>query len=491
MKYIGISNDEKYVFMNEGFYYLENGKNKFVKYNSKFITHLSEIYKSNVEFEYNASKITLQEKLLSSKKFLNLIYESFDISKRVKSLLMLEWDKNFESVYLVNENTNSLLVEETYNDSWNYVGYLLEGWLDDTWQGTKNIASKAWEGTKKLASGALDVVKKGLNFAAQKIIIPIIKQGVIPLLRWIRRNLNTYFGIIADIILSLLPTVVVMKVVWGLICLLDIYEIATGDYDPNDPERKEMPFIFFIGDLISWIFAAAAGKGAALSLKAGVKSLSKSPAAKKVLTTMLEKAPGISKMFGSVKTFLTKLFGPSAAGIIGKLFGFVDTVVSKLIIWIRGLLGITTKKAVKKLVPKVVVGAGLGVGVAEFFKEKTVKEGDKGNKVKEIQKGLLMVKSTPTSQGGLPSLQYNGPVNGVYGPEMTKAVKQLQSYYKFPVTGSVDPKLAFVFGIESEPGNLDKIVGTDNMKAFGQKILDSNKWLESKFGKFKGSTPNK
>lgn len=481
MKYFGISKDEKYVFLNEGFYILENGKNKFVKYDSNVITHLSEIYKSNVEFEYDSNKITLQEKLLSSKKFLNIIYESFNISNKVKRMLMNEWDKNFDGVYLVNENTNLLLVEETYNNSWDYVGYLLEGWLGDVWQGTKNIASKAWEGTKNLASGALDLIKKGLSVVAQKVIIPILKQGVIPLLRWIRRNLNTYFGIIADIILSLLPTVVVMKVVWGLICILDIYEIATGDYDPNDPERREMPFIFLIGDLISFIFAAAAGKGATLTLKAGIKSLSKSPAAKKVLTTMLERAPGISKMFGSVKSFLSRLFGPSVAGFIGKLFGYVDTVVSKLVIWIRGLLGITTKKAVKKLVPKVVAGGAIGVGLAEFFKEKTIGPGSKGSKVSQIQKGLLMVKKTPKKYGGVPELNYSGPVNGVYDDKTTQAIKQVQTVYKLPITGKVDPKLAFAFGIEMEPNNIDKIVGTDNMKAFGEKLISANKWFSEKF----------
>ena len=50
MKYIGISNDEKYVFMNEGFYYLENGESKFHKYNQNVFKYLSEMFKSNIEF---------------------------------------------------------------------------------------------------------------------------------------------------------------------------------------------------------------------------------------------------------------------------------------------------------------------------------------------------------------------------------------------------------------------------------------------------------
>lgn len=486
MKYFGISNDEKYVFMNEGFYYLENGKSKFVKYNKNFLSNLCEIYKSNVEFEFNKNKINIQEKLLSSKKFLNIIYESFNLSKNDKLSLMIEWDKNFDSLYLINENTNSLLIEETYNNSWDYVDFIVEGFLDKAWEGTKKLASKTWEGTKKFVSGAWDTIKKGLSLAAQKIIIPIIKQGVIPLLRWIRRNLNTYFGIIADVILSLLPTVVVMKVVWGLICLLDIYEIATGDYDPEDPERAQMPFIFLIGDLVSFIFSAVAGKGATLSLKTGIKSLSKSPAAKKVLTTMLEKAPGISKMFGSVKSFLSRLFGPSVAGFIGKLFGYIDTVVSKLIIWIRGLLGITTKKAVKKLVPKVVAGGGLGVAFAEFFAEKTIGEGAKGDKVKKIQEGLLTLQQYPAKIGGVPTLKFKGPVNGVFGPDTTTAIKEVQRVYKLPITGKVDPKLAFAFGIELEPSGFEKIVPKDVMKSFGKRLIGANSWLESKFGKYKG-----
>jgi len=478
MKYLGLSKDEKYIFMNEGFYQLENGKHKFIKYNNKnILKNLSEMFKSDINNRFINNKISIQERLSSSKTFLNIFLESFNFNTNHKLKHILEWDKKFEGVFLISESSNSLLVEETFNNSWDYVDVLVEG----IWDNIKSGASKAWEGTKKIVSGGWDLVKKGLSAVAQKVVIPIIKQGVIPLLRWIRRNLNTYFGIIADIILSLLPTVVVMKVVWGLICLLDIYEIATGDYDPNDPERKEMPFIFFIGDLVSWIFAAAAGKAASMSLKSGIKALSKSPAAKKVLTTMLEKAPGISKMFGSVKSFLTKLFGPSAAGIISKLFGYVDTVVSKLIIWIRSALGLTTKKAIKKAIPKLAVGSALGVGMAEFFKEKTIRLGDKGDKVKKIQQGILLAKQSPTEMGGVPGLKFDGPVDGVYGEKTVQAIKDIQKAYKLPITGEVDPKLAFGFGVEMEPGNIEKIVGVNNMKKFGERIMSANKWLNSKF----------
>ena len=483
MKYVGISNDGNYVFMNEGFYHLENGESKFHKYNRNVFNYLSEMFKSNIEFEFKHGIISLQEKLTSSKKFLNIILESYDLSYNDKLNYIIEWDKKFEGVYLINENTSSLIVETVLNESWEFVNTLTEG----IWDSIKSGAGKVWKN-----------VKKAGNIVLQRVIMPIIKKGIIPFLRWIRRNLTTYFGIIAELILSLFPTVIVVKAVWGLIVLLDFYELIFNDFDPQDPDREKMPFIYLIGDILSLAFTAGVGKIANKSLTTAAKTGAKSPAVKGILTKLLKSIPGLKNLLSSANKFLTKLF-PSMTGLIRTIFNGIDTVITKLYSWITKIFGLnlgkqTVKTAITKTgqeiitkggAAKLAVGLGLGVGLAELFEESSIGEGAKGNEVKQIQKGIEMIKTAPSNMGGIPNLKYDGGVTGVYDSKTTQAIKDIQTNYKLPVTGKVDPKLGYAFGVEFKPGTLEtllkNVVGTENIKSFAEKLSSADNYLKNTF----------
>ena len=483
MKYVGISNDGNYVFMNEGFYHLENGESKFHKYNRNVFNYLSEMFKSNIEFEFKHGIISLQEKLTSSKKFLNIILESYDLSYNDKLNYIIEWDKKFEGVYLINENTSSLIVETVLNESWEFVNTLTEG----IWDSIKSGAGKVWKN-----------VKKAGNIVLQRVIMPIIKKGIIPFLRWIRRNLTTYFGIIAELILSLFPTVIVVKAVWGLIVLLDFYELIFNDFDPQDPDREQMPFIYLIGDILSLAFTAGVGKIANKSLTTAAKTGAKSPAVKGILTKLLKSIPGLKNLLTSASKFLTKTF-PTMTGLIRTIFNGIDTVITKLYTWVTKIFGLnlgkqTVKTAITKTgqeiitkggAAKLAVGLGLGVGLAELFEESSIGEGAKGNEVKQIQKGIEMIKTAPSNMGGIPNLKYDGGVTGVYDSKTTQAIKDIQTNYKLPVTGKVDPKLGYAFGVEFKPGTLEtllkNVVGTENIKSFAEKLSSADNYLKNTF----------
>ena len=483
MKYVGISNDGNYVFMNEGFYHLENGESKFHKYNRNVFNYLSEMFKSNIEFEFKHGIISLQEKLTSSKKFLNIILESYDLSYNDKLNYIIEWDKKFEGVYLINENTSSLIVETVLNESWEFVNTLTEG----IWDSIKSGAGKVWKN-----------VKKAGNIVLQRVIMPIIKKGIIPFLRWIRRNLTTYFGIIAELILSLFPTVIVVKAVWGLIVLLDFYELIFNDFDPQDPDREKMPFIYLIGDILSLAFTAGVGKIANKSLTTAAKTGAKSPAVKGILTKLLKSIPGLKNLLTSASKFLTKTF-PTMTGLIRTIFNGIDTVITKLYTWVTKIFGLnlgkqTVKTAITKTgqeiitkggAAKLAVGLGLGVGLAELFEESSIGEGAKGNEVKQIQKGIEMIKTAPSNMGGIPNLKYDGGVTGVYDSKTTQAIKDIQTNYKLPVTGKVDPKLGYAFGVEFKPGTLEtllkNVVGTENIKSFAEKLSSADNYLKNTF----------
>jgi len=483
MKYVGISNDGNYVFMNEGFYHLENGESKFHKYNRNVFNYLSEMFKSNIEFEFKHGIISLQEKLTSSKKFLNIILESYEFTHNDKLNYIIEWDKKFEEVYLINENTSSLIVETVLNESWEFVNTLTEG----IWDSIKSGAGKVWKN-----------VKKAGNIVLQRVIMPIIKKGVIPFLRWIRRNLTTYFGIIAELILSMFPTVIVVKAVWGLIVMLDFYELIFNDFDPQDPDRKQMPFIYLIGDILSLAFTAGVGKIANKSLTTAAKTGAKSPAVKGILTKLLKSIPGLKNLLTSASKFLTKTF-PTMTGLIRTIFNGIDTVITKLYTWVTKIFGLNLgKQSVKTAITKtgqeiltkggaakLAIGLGLGVGLAELFEEASIGEGAKGKEVKQIQKGIEMIKTSPTNMGGIPNLKYDSGITGVYDSDTTQAIKDIQTKYKLPVTGKVDPKLGFAFGVEFKPGAVDtlltNVVGTENIEKFGKKLSSADNYLKNTF----------
>ena len=497
MKYLGVSLDNKYVFTSKGFYVCE-GKGKFIPYGKKMIPHLFEAARSNNKFKYRQGLISLSEYKAQPKK---IVYEFFKNAdpKNLKTVLV-EWDKNFgNSLNLLSENDNRLLVEQKIKESWLAAEQLILEWGEwlsnaagQLWSGVKDVGNKVVSGVKTVGNAVVSGAKwlgnkalEGLNAVAQKIIIPIIQQGVIPLMRWIRRNLNSYMGIIVDVIVSFTPGVAVMKVIWMLIVVLDCYEIGSGNYDPQDPERKEMPFVFLTIDLISLLLTRAA----AAPVSAGLKIVAKRKAAqlgpgiiKTTLTKLLQAMPKLKSFLGLVKNFLTKVFGAGASKVVSSVFGFFDNVITKFITWIQSLVGATAKKAT---IGKLATGTVIGVTLAEFFKESTLNLGDKGPQVKLCQKSLIDY-SNPNlpPEIRVPGLKYKGPANGVYDQKTMDAVKIVQKQLSktdpsIKVTGALDPKTAFALGVKLDPTRFERFIGEKNMEKLGKAMVKYNGWIES------------
>ena len=96
-----------------------------------------------------------------------------------------------------------------------------------------------------------------------------------------------------------------------------------------------------------------------------------------------------------------------------------------------------------------------------------------------------MIKTAPTNMGGIPNLKYDGGITGVYDSKTTQAIKDIQTNYKLPVTGKVDPKLGYAFGVEFKPGTLEtllkNVVGTENIKSFAEKLSSADNYLKNTF----------
>lgn len=223
---------------------------------------------------------------------------------------------------------------------------LVEGLWDDIKSGTSNLISKVGEVNAKILGTAF-------------------KQGVIPFLRWVRRMAYTSIGIVIDVIVAIL-SVKSSAIVWALIVLLDIYEIITDDFDPQDPSRGQMPYMMLAGDVLALLFSGAVGlmwKGAAKSITS--KGLAKtSPKLVPYIQQLSTKIPSLKSSLKSAGDALTKKMG--AGGIVSKILSGLDSVLAGLITF--------TKKLLSKQ-GAVATAAGVGVlGVTkgiEYGMEKT------------------------------------------------------------------------------------------------------------------------
>jgi len=196
------------------------------------------------------------------------------------------------------------------------------------WVKEKNIIeegfwSDAWDKIKEVGGG---------------IASSVFKQGILPFMRWIRRNATTNIGIVIDVVVAIL-SFKTSSVVWAVIVLMDIYEIATGDYDPKEPERQKMPFFYLLSDLLAVVFTAGSAllfrKAIPIIVKGGAKGMSSTLV--NLLKTLLNKLPGAKNILKTAMEALKKVF-PSAGSIISSITRGIETVLVKLESFIKQLI---------------------------------------------------------------------------------------------------------------------------------------------------------
>lgn len=255
--------------------------------------------------------------------------------------------------------------KESISEWINEKGTISEGIWDSITSGIKDIGTK-------LSSAAIETAKT------------IFNKGVLPALRWVRRGLYTGVGIVIDVIVSILAAKS-NAIVWFVVVLLDIYEIATGDYDPQDPGRMQMPFFFLIADLIGCIFTGAAAlffkKSAPVVAKVGLKK--GAPTMVKTIESLALKVPSLKSQLKNVANTLSKKLGPGSTGIMSKILGFIDNILTKFSTFLNRLLSREGLGAAK--MGGVVLGVGKGVetGISKIDKSNKI-----GNAIASFDKKL-------------------------------------------------------------------------------------------------------
>ena len=285
----------------------------------------------------------------------------------------------WENTYIFNEMINeSISKMETLNEeiktNINNIVETIE-WKKELvleWIKEKGVISEGEGVWNWIKSGVSNVVSK-IGNAAAEVAKTIFNKGILPALRWVRRGLYTGVGIVIDVIVSILAAKS-NAIVWFVIVLLDIYEIGTGDYDPQDPGRMQMPFFFLFADMLGCIFSGVAAlamrKSAAVVAKQGLSKAG--PTAVKMAEGLIQKIPGLKSSLKGVAETLSKKLGPSVGGVIGKILGFIENILTKAGEFLSKLLSKEGAKATAA--GGVVYGAGKGI-------EKGIEKFDTDNKV--------------------------------------------------------------------------------------------------------------
>jgi hypothetical protein len=305
-----------------------------------------------------------------------------------------------DSVKDLNESVQSSVNEFISSIKWSKD--LVCEWIKD-----KKVLSEEngswWDQVK---SGAINLGQK-VSSSLLSSMESIFKGAILPALRWIRRQLYTTAGIIIDILMSFF-LVKSNAILWGIVVLLDIGEIAFNDFDPQDPARGQLPYFFLIADAIGALFSGLAAKAAAKEVQVIAKSgLSKgSPTMVKMINTLAEKIPSLKTILKNAANTVSKKL-TNGKGVISKILGFVDSILTKFSAFLSKLTGKTNGK-LNILKPAKTAAVALGVGKAAEY---GVEHLDKNNTV-----GNFIVGTNDRVKGLV------GPKQPTFNPEVSPAI---------------------------------------------------------------------
>lgn len=274
------------------------------------------------------------------------------------------------SLGTINESVNDLI------DNIEWKKELVCEWLKD-----KTVINEGlWDSIK---SGISNVASK-IGNAAIEAAKTIFNKGVLPALRWVRRGLYTGIGIVIDVMVAILAAKT-NAIVWFVVVLLDIYEIVTGDFDPQDPDRMRLPFFFLFADLLGCIFtgatALAARKMAPAIAKNGLAKAA--PQLVKPMETLAQKIPTLQGQLAGIATTLGNKLGPSSVGIISKIKNGISRVLQQFMEFIQKLFTVQGAKAVATSKPAAAAATGVAVLGASELAGKGIQKLDSGGKMGE------------------------------------------------------------------------------------------------------------
>lgn len=337
---LGFSENMQYLFTNKGVTRLSleendlNGKN-MVSYTYDNLNVAVDILKENIQYKYKIGKISLLEYTSHPRKFL---YKLMEIFKPNDSITIIkEWEQQFgDKLLILNESTDTLLIEQRINQSWESFKILFEDWynpLDLIKKGYENVRDFAKEKTQQAGNWIKDQKKqiqdKGFTGWAKDKASSVwnsIKSGIAKawkcvtsnpaecVMEGMRRLVFTAGGTAALTGLSMIPVVgqVSNGIIFGSLLIWDIYKMLSGKYESGQYQFSIMDIVV---DCISLLIPAFGKIVKTAGL--GIKSVGQ-------LAKAATKGGVLGKAVTVIKNGLTKIIGfiGQAAKWLGTKLGF-------------------------------------------------------------------------------------------------------------------------------------------------------------------------
>ncbi len=337
-------------------------KDDFVIFLDELIDVKNKISLGNIWENFDNFKFFLKHSFETSKNVPSTIKES--VLDSINNLLITESTQDYT---MLKPFVKQFINEEGFGDWVGKQGSKIGNWVKEkgveAYQGTKDFVKKSAKGVYDFGKN----IAKG-DFAAA---FSIIKKGVLYVARKVRAAMYHPVGMVLDAIL--IATGIgksVQWIPWAIVVALDIYEVATGNFEnPNEPVW--MKVLFILCDILGLVFAggvALATRKSVQALTTGTKELavagemiSKSSTLKSALKSSgdaLKKLPDLIKK--AIKFLKGK--SPSIGGWIEGIAKSLSSFIQKISGWLTKL-GESGAKATQGLTTSQKLSAGAKSGV--------------------------------------------------------------------------------------------------------------------------------
>lgn len=305
LSFQGISKNLKYIFTNKGIYDMVSEKT--MKYSSLSISDGIKIVQEVQSFEYKTGQISLQEHLSNPRRAIISLSEIFFPGQQV--MVISEWENHFGgNLLILNESTDTLLLESKINQAWDGVSVIIEG----LWDSIKSGASSAWEGVKSGAKWVGDKVSQGWDWIKEKAMSVwkcLTNNFVECLMEGVRSSLMSIVGISVEVFLSSTGVgAPIPMILWGLMLVWDIYKMFSGKYESGEYQWSWMDIVI---DIVSMVTAGFA-TGALAGLKAAGKGVKTAEAA---IEIGVKKGGTVGKIFSGLGKTISESFSKIMGGI--------------------------------------------------------------------------------------------------------------------------------------------------------------------------------
>ena len=305
---------------------------------------------------------------------LGYLWDSLDVFKKIFGNVQVD-DSEYREIQ---EGISSLPLLENKSDLYLIRDILIEGfwssvgdgladfgnWAKDkvvaAGKGIANFASSAWNNIKKFG-----IAISELDF---KKVLSMIGKGVLWVLRKFKDAAYSTVGIIVDAILVATGIgKVAQAVFWGLVTGLDVYQLASGDWEPKGTPTWEK-WLDLVCDIIGLLGAGVAAKGARGLVK-GIKSATQIPKFvkknKAIMNIITKLKNGASWVISKITSVLKGLKGKwkPLDKFIDKILSFCKKIFTGLKNFVKKIFPDPVKLTGKQKLKRGAKAGGIAVGL--------------------------------------------------------------------------------------------------------------------------------